>query len=100
VFNRYTDEFQAFGLIMNAYQPLPMEGLGVWLEEVQLGLGLWEGTYQGISRRWLRWYREGGHWILTPEELERERANRAEEEVRRLRDRLQQLGLNPDEFQG
>lgn len=107
VFNRYTDEFQAFGLTMNAYQPLEIEGLGVWLEEVQLGLGLWEGTYQGISRRWLRWYREGGHWILTPEELERERAERereraerAEEEVQRLRDRLQQLGLNPDEFQG
>ena len=61
VFNRYTDELQAFGLMMGRYQPLPVAAQevplqGVWLEEAELGLGLWQDSYQGMRRLWLRWY--------------------------------------------
>jgi len=68
VFNRYTDELQAFRLMINWYQPLSVEGQGIWLEEAELGLGLWQGEYQGISRLWLRWYDRANNWILTPTE--------------------------------
>ncbi len=92
VFNRYTDELQAFGLVMNQYQPLPLDGLGVWLPEAELGLGLWEGTYQGVERRWLRWYNSEQTWILTPVELERLRAELAQQQLQeeRLRAELAQ----------
>lgn len=41
VFNRYTDEFQGFGLMMNRYQPFPRQEKGFWLSEAKIGLGLW-----------------------------------------------------------
>ena len=94
VFNRYTDEFQAFGLSSRGYQPLELEEQGIWLEEIQLGLGLWQGSYQGIERLWLRWYDLQGNWILTPEERERQRAEQAELEIARLKELLRNSGLN------
>ncbi len=89
VFNRYTDELQAFGLVMNQYQQLPTEGLGIWLPEAELGLGLWEGTYQGVERRWLRWYDSEQTWILTAVELERQRAELAQQQLQEERQRAE-----------
>ena len=40
--------------MMNRYQPIPVNGMGVWLEEAELGLGLWDGEYQGLKRLWPR----------------------------------------------
>ncbi|NBD18844.1 MAG: hypothetical protein GVY04_22735, partial [Cyanobacteria bacterium] len=94
VFNRYTNEFRAFGLMMNRYQPLSIEEQGVWLEEAELGLGLWEGEYQGINRLWLRWYDQNNHWIPTPAEQEAQRAQqesqRAEQATQRAEQATQQ----------
>jgi Uma2 family endonuclease len=93
VFNRYTDEFQAFGLVADRYQPLTIEAQGVWLEGAQLGLGLWQGVCQGIDRLWLRWFDRDGNWILTPEEQETQRAEqeiqRAEQETQRAEQETQ-----------
>lgn len=104
VFNRYTNELQYFGLMMNRYQPLSMNGLGVWLEEAELGLGLWDGEYQGCKRLWLRWYDRDNNWLPTPEEQEKQRAEQekqradaAELEVTKLRQLLREQGINlPD----
>jgi Uma2 family endonuclease len=90
VFNRYTDEFQAFGLMINSYEPLNIAGQGVWLEEAQLGLGLWQGSYQGINRLWLRWYDREQNWVLTPAEQE---AQRATQETQRATQEAQRADL-------
>ncbi|MFM7381809.1 MAG: Uma2 family endonuclease, partial [Microcystaceae cyanobacterium] len=109
VFNRYTDELQAFGLVKESYQPLSLEGAGIWLEKAQLGLGLWQGNYEGVERQWLRWYDRDSQWILTPAERarqqaeqekqlveqERQRADSAEMEIARLKRLLEQAGVNP-----
>jgi Uma2 family endonuclease len=130
LFNRYTNELQAFGLMMGRYQPLPVAAQdaplpGVWLEEAELGLGLWEGSYQGMRRLWLRWYDREHRWISTPTETANQRAEqeaqraeqeaqraeqeaqraeqeaqRAEQEAQRaerLAARLRALGFDPDE---
>jgi Uma2 family endonuclease len=86
VFNRYTDELQVFGLMMSRYQPLPIEGQGVWLEDAELGLGLWQGEYEGVNRLWLRWYDDNHNWILTPAE---ESAQRAQQEAQRAQQEAQ-----------
>ena len=96
VFNRYTDELQAFGLVRESYQPLSGEGAGVWLEKAQLGLGLWQGNYQGINRQWLRWYDRDSQWILTPAEQEKQRADLAAVEIARLKQLLEQASMNPN----
>jgi hypothetical protein len=44
-----------------------------------VGLGVWEGSYQGVKRQWLRWYDGNGHWLPTPEEkteAEKQRADK------------------------
>ncbi|MFN5513713.1 MAG: Uma2 family endonuclease [Cyanobacteriota bacterium] len=97
VFNRYTDELQAFGLVQDSYRPLLVENSGVWLEKAQLGLGLWRGQYQGVNRRWLRWYDEQQNWILTPAEREGQRADHEKSRADRLAAKLKALGIDPDE---
>jgi hypothetical protein len=89
--------------MMNRYQPLTPEGQGIWIEEIQLGLGLWQGSFQNRERLWLRWYDQEGNWLLTPAEWEKERAEQekqradlAEAEIVRLKQLLQRSGINLD----
>jgi hypothetical protein len=63
----------------------------VCLPGLELGLGLWQGSYQEIERLWLRWYDASGNWLSTPLERESQRANR-------LAAQLRELGVNPDEL--
>ncbi len=109
-FNRYTDELQAFQLAGDRYTKLQLREPKLWIQSVQLGLGLWQGTYQKIERQWLRWYDAAGNWVLTPTEREAQQTNRerqraeqerqrAEQErqrVARLVEQLRSLGVEPD----
>jgi hypothetical protein len=89
VFDRYTDELRVFQLTGSSYTELELSEPRVWMNDIQLGLGLWQGVYQGIERLWLRWYDADGNWVLTPEERERRR-------VERLVEQLRSLGVEPD----
>ncbi|MBY0232764.1 MAG: Uma2 family endonuclease [Gemmataceae bacterium] len=70
-------------------------------------LGIWEGTYRGITGAWLRpWDPDTGQMISMTEEREaaqrqradqeRQRAEDAERERDRLRERLRAAGIDPD----
>ncbi|MEM7063455.1 MAG: hypothetical protein AAF572_09865 [Cyanobacteria bacterium P01_B01_bin.77] len=67
----------------------------VWLEGVDVGLKLWEGTFEeDVPRLWLRWCDLNGQVIPTGAEgqgIERQRADR-------LAERLRAMGTNPDEI--
>lgn len=56
VFNRYNDELRVFTLQADRYQELSLTEPKVWMPEIELGLGLWRGVYEGLDRLWLRWY--------------------------------------------
>jgi hypothetical protein len=75
---------------MNRYQPLSINGLGVWLEEAELGLGLWEGEYQGLTRQWLRWYDKDNNWLPTREEREKQRAEQEKQRAEQEKQRAEQ----------
>ncbi|NET32061.1 MAG: Uma2 family endonuclease [Cyanothece sp. SIO1E1] len=90
IFDRYTDELQAFQMDGERYRKREVNELRFWLPTLRLGIGLWEGMYRGLKRRWLRWYDESGNWIPTEAERERQRADR-------LAERLRQAGINPEE---
>lgn len=82
------------------------------MPELELGLGLWQGEYQGIEQLWLRWYDARGNWILTQTEQERVekaqalqqaeqeklRAEAAEARLESLIQRLRDSGIDPDTF--
>ncbi|MHC5932950.1 Uma2 family endonuclease [Nostoc sp.] len=91
LFDRYTDKLQAFQLVADRYSELDLSTPRVWMPGLELGLGLWPGSYQGIERLWLRWYDASGNWLSTPLERESQRANR-------LAAQLRELGVNPDEL--
>ncbi|MHC5737658.1 Uma2 family endonuclease [Nostoc sp.] len=91
VFDRYTDKLQVFQLVADRYNELDLTTPRVWMPGLELGLGLWQGSYQGIERLWLRWYDASGNWLFTPLERESQRANR-------LAAQLRELGVNPDEL--
>ncbi|MEH1886482.1 Uma2 family endonuclease [Nostoc sp.] len=91
VFDRYTDKLQVFQLVADSYSELDLSTPRIWMPGLELGLGLWQGSYQQIERLWLRWYDASGNWLPTPLEQESQRANR-------LAAQLRELGVNPDEL--
>ncbi|MCD8487389.1 MAG: Uma2 family endonuclease [Desertifilum sp.] len=96
VFDRYTNQLQAFQLVGSRYAGLDVSEARVWIDEIQLGLGLWQGIYQGIERLWLRWYDIQGNWILTPEERVAARMEKERRRAERLAEQLRALGVEPD----
>lgn len=70
---------------------------------LNLDLGRWSGTFQGIEAVWLRWFTPEGEMLLTEAEAARQhaedaeqRAEVAEQRALRLAERLRQLGEDPD----
>lgn len=112
VFSRYTNQLRVFKLVGGYYQELELQEPRVWIPELDLGLGLWQGEYQGIERSWLRWYDAQGNWIPTEAEQERQqaeqekqraeqaesRAQEAEARLESLIQRLRESGIDPDAF--
>jgi Uma2 family endonuclease len=126
VYDRYEDRLWIFKLIDGRYQEQTVNESRYWLADLGIGLGLWQGEFQGITRPWLRWYDSRGKWMPTDVERESRRANaerqqrqlaeervqsaigtaeaerqRAEAERQRaeqLAERLRELGINPEEL--
>ena len=105
VFSRYTNKLRVFELKGGHYQELELPESRVWIPDLSLGLGLWQGEFQGIDRLWLRWYDVDGNWILTEAEQQRQRAESAESRAQQAEAQLQSLirrlresGIDPDRF--
>jgi Uma2 family endonuclease len=113
VFSRYTGELRVFELKAARYQAVSLEENRVWMPEIELGLGVWEGSYEGVMGLWLRWYDAEGNWVPTAQEQAQqaqeqaqqaqERAEEAERQLEQERSRAQQLaerlrslGIDPD----
>ena len=69
VFSRYTNRLKVFHLRGNRYREQILTQPRFWIPELELGIGLWQGSYKGCDRLWLRWYDGEGNWIPTPEEI-------------------------------
>jgi hypothetical protein len=86
VFDRRTDHLRIFQLSANAYQQVEDHQNRLWIEEAELGIGLWQGRYLNLDRLWLRWYDREGNWLPTP--VEQERAAVKQERVRAEQERV------------
>ncbi|MBH8577548.1 Uma2 family endonuclease [Nostocaceae cyanobacterium CENA369] len=77
-----------------------------WLEQVGLGVTLWQGEFEGRQDVWLRWCYQDGTVLTTGDERaeqesqraeqERQRAEQAEQRAQLLAERLRGLGVDPD----
>jgi hypothetical protein len=71
-----------------------------YLEEVGLGVTLWDGIFEGMQAQWLRWCDLEGNLIPTGEEgrnQERQRAEQERQRAERLAAQLRAMGVEPDE---
>jgi Uma2 family endonuclease len=98
VFSRYTNQLQVFHLVGGRYQPVTLSQGKAAIAEWGISLGLWQGSYRGIERSWLRWHDAEGQLLLTEgEQLEaaEQRADEAEARAAQLAEQLRQLGIDP-----
>lgn len=66
----YTDRLRVFTLAVDRYQEIELDASQpkLWIPALELGLGRWQGEYEGVTRHWLRWYDAQGNWIPTDTE--------------------------------
>ncbi|MCS6813017.1 MAG: Uma2 family endonuclease [Cyanobacteria bacterium] len=99
IYDRYDNHLRVFRLEGTRYQAVALPQHRLWIEELQLGLGLWQGDYKGITGLWLRWYDAAGEWVPTAQERAEQERLRAEQErlrAERLADYLRSQGIDPD----
>ncbi|MCU0546017.1 MAG: Uma2 family endonuclease [Oscillatoriaceae cyanobacterium Prado104] len=115
IFKAKTAFLEVYALESGAYKLQEADENGrYWIPGLNLFLGMWEGTHEGRTGRWLRWWNAGGDLLLWSEErvelerqraeLERQRAElerqRAEQErlrAERLAEKLRQAGIPLDD---
>ncbi|MBW4687033.1 MAG: Uma2 family endonuclease [Komarekiella atlantica HA4396-MV6] len=82
------------------------ETLETWLEQVGLGITLWEGQFEGRRDTWLRWCYQDGNVLPTGDERAQQaeqrtqqaeqRTQQAEQRAQLLAERLRAMGVDPD----
>lgn len=84
-----TRKLEGFRLMGNLYQPiLPDQRGRLWSQQFGLALGLWQGEEVGEESTWVRLFDTDDRLVPTADEradAERQRADAAEAELKRLR---------------
>lgn len=112
------DVLYIFGLTHGEYARLEQP----WLERIELGLTLWEGTFEDVTATWLRWCDLDGQILPTGAEQAAQavaqvteaktkviqaeakateaeaKATEAEAKAAKLAEQLRALGVDPDQF--
>ncbi|ARV59901.1 hypothetical protein BZZ01_15830 [Nostocales cyanobacterium HT-58-2] len=70
----------------------PDENNRYWIAEMNLFLGIWQGSRENRTGYWLRWWDERGEQLLWGSELAEQERQRAE----RLAAQLRSLGVEPE----
>ncbi len=98
VYDRYENNLRAFKLNGTRYEVISLAEQRLWFEELELGLGLWQGSYQQTNGLWLRWYNSTG-WIPTNAEraeAEHQRAEAEHQRAEKLAEYLRSQGIDAD----
>jgi uncharacterized membrane protein YqiK len=94
LFDREGAILRYFRLQNGAYQEQAERRL--WIAELQIGLGVWQGRFEDCPLQWLRWYDGSGRWIPCEAEktgLERQAREQAERQAAQERLRAEQERL-------
>jgi Uma2 family endonuclease len=101
IFSRSSDRMRVFTLQSDRYVEQDLADSKIWMTEIELGIGLWQGRYKGVNRLWLRFYDANDDWILTEAEqseiekqLAQQRAEQSEVEKQLAQQRAEQAELD------
>ncbi|MBD1922313.1 Uma2 family endonuclease [Microcoleus sp. FACHB-831] len=102
IFQPKTGHLEVYALVDGRYQRRSPDSAGrYWIPGLDLFLGQWQGTHEGKTGCWLRWWNADGQMLLFSEERteqERQRAEQERQRAERLAELVRQLGGNPDEI--
>jgi Uma2 family endonuclease len=87
-YDRRTQRLRYFQLLAGQYQeqPLAPQPPQIWLTDLQVGLGIWSGSFEGIPSHWLRWCDREGKWLWT----DTERAEQAQAQAQQATEQERQ----------
>ncbi|NES21030.1 MAG: Uma2 family endonuclease [Symploca sp. SIO3E6] len=87
VYSRYTQKLRYFKWSGGQYQEqsLNLENPMVWLADLEIGLGIWEGVFENVPYYWLRWCDRAGNWRLTDIEQSEQRLEPSEQRLEQER---------------
>jgi Uma2 family endonuclease len=92
------DDLAGFSNNKGIYQPIAANGQNQLVSQsLGLGLQLWQGNYKGINATWLRWGTLLGELLPTPEEKERQRADKAESQLLQTARNLVESGMTVEQ---
>ncbi len=84
IFQPKTGELEIYRLVAGKYeQQLPDENNRYWIKELNLFIGIWQGTKAEFTTNWLRWWDKSGNLLLWGSELVEQEKQRAEQEKQR-----------------
>ncbi len=85
IFRPQTGDVEVYALENGRYnKPQKPDELGrYWIPGLDLFLGVWEGSHEGRTGYWLRWWNAQGELLLWSEELTEQESQRAEQEHQR-----------------
>ncbi|MBD1867564.1 Uma2 family endonuclease [Cyanobacteria bacterium FACHB-471] len=94
VYSRYTRQLRYFKLEGGQYQEQPVGEVApfIWLDDLEIGLGIWQGEFEGVPDSWLRWCDREGNWLLTDteqEQFEKEQERLEKEQERAAKEQAQ-----------
>ncbi len=92
------NDLAGFSIAKGAYQPIAVNAQNQLVSQsLGLGLQLWQGSYKGIDATWLRWANLAGELLATPEEKERQRADKAESQLLQTARNLLESGMTVEQ---
>ncbi|MBE9056788.1 Uma2 family endonuclease [Sphaerospermopsis sp. LEGE 08334] len=102
IFEPDRGELEVYRLDKNSEQyqiETPDQNQHYWIEEIKLYLGIWEGTRENLTTKWLRWWDEQGNLLLWSSELVAQKQQEIEVEKQRadkLAAQLRAAGIEPE----
>jgi hypothetical protein len=91
-FDPFTAEWAGFALRNRGYEPLTEDSQGRLISQcIGLALLRWDGIYQDVEARWLRWTTLEGILLPTPQEIATETQQQAAEAQRQAAESLRQV---------
>jgi len=108
IFRATTAHLEVYALESERYNlQKPDENGRYWIPGLDLFLGMWEGTHEGRTGCWLRWWNPEGELLLWSEERveeerqrteqERQRGDREKLRAERLAEKLHQVAIELDD---
>ncbi|MBD6617632.1 Uma2 family endonuclease [Komarekiella sp. 'clone 1'] len=96
IFEPDSGSFEMYRLQQTTQQYIlqePDENQRYWIAEMNLYLGVWQGSRENRTGQWLRWWDEQGNLLLWGSELAEQERQRAE----RLAAQLRAAGIEPED---